>query len=416
MQKITIVEDDPAMREELVLLLENEGYQVQAVTEFTEVVAQVRSFGANLVLLDLGLPGRDGFSLCADLRKTCGVPIILVTSRNSTMDELRALSLGGDDYITKPYNIPILLATGTSPGVLILLLAALFLVFLAAQAQAFRRMRRTIETWERLLEGLDQKYLFPECAPKPQRLYERKLLDITRRSGQAMIGAVSEAQAAQRDYREYVERWVHEIKTPITAARLMARRSGADTRRKLEAELDQIGAHVERTLFYARAENPEKDVLIHPANLSDLVNQAVQAHRALLLQNGVSVELCDLDFVVYTDRKWVCFLLGQLLQNAARYRRARPVIALSARRQEKRVELTVSDNGMGIPAHELPRVFDRGFTGSNGRLRGGSTGMGLYLAKKLADALEISLAIRSEEGVGTQVLLTFPAQEKLTKL
>ena len=283
----------------------------------------------------------------------------------------------------------ILLATGTSPGVLILLLAALFLVFLAAQAQAFRRMRRTIETWERLLEGLDQKYLFPECAPKPQRLYERKLLDITRRSGQAMIGAVSEAQAAQRDYREYVERWVHEIKTPITAARLMARRSGADTRRKLEAELDQIGAHVERALFYA---------------------------RALLLQNGVSVELCDLDFVVYTDRKWVCFLLGQLLQNAARYRRARPVIILSARRQEKRVELTVSDNGMGIPAHELPRVFDRGFTGSNGRLRGGSTGMGLYLAKKLADALEISLAIRSEEGVGTQVLLTFPAQEKLTKL
>ena len=196
----------------------------------------------------------------------------------------------------------------------------------------------------------------------------------------------------------------------------MARRSGADTRRKLEAELDQIGAHVERALFYARAENPEKDVLIHPANLSDLVNQAVQAHRALLLQNGVSVELCDLDFVVYTDRKWVCFLLGQLLQNAARYRRARPVIILSARRQEKRVELTVSDNGMGIPAHELPRVFDRGFTGSNGRLRGGSTGMGLYLAKKLADALEISLAIRSEEGVGTQVLLTFPAQEKLTKL
>lgn len=146
------------------------------------------------------------------------------------------------------------------------------------------------------------------------------------------------------------------------------------------------------------------------------MNQAVQAHRALLLQNGVSVELCDLDFVVYTDRKWVCFLLGQLLQNAARYRRARPVIILSARRQEKRVELTVSDNGMGIPAHELPRVFDRGFTGSNGRLRGGSTGMGLYLAKKLADALEISLAIRSEEGVGTQVLLTFPAQEKLTKL
>lgn len=133
----------------------------------------------------------------------------------------------------------------------------------------------------------------------------------------------------------------------------------------------------------------------------------------MLLQNGVSVELSDLDFVVYTDRKWVCFLLGQLLQNAARYRRARPVIILSARRQEKRVELTVSDNGMGIPAHELPRVFDRGFTGSNGRLRGGSTGMGLYLAKKLADALEISLAIRSEEGWAPRCCSPFPPRKSL---
>ncbi|MFR1517038.1 MAG: hypothetical protein ACLSTT_06995 [Evtepia gabavorous] len=197
----------------------------------------------------------------------------------------------------------ILLATGTSPGVLILLLAALFLVFLAAQAQAFRRMRRTIETWERLLEGLDQKYLFPECAPKPQRLYERKLLDITRRSGQAMIGAVSEAQAAQRDYREYVERWVHEIKTPITAARLMARRSGADTRRKLEAELDQIGAHVERALF-----TPGRRIRRRTFSFTRPVVGPGEPGGAgasgFALQNGVSVELCDLDFVVYTDRKW----------------------------------------------------------------------------------------------------------------
>ena len=89
MQKITIVEDDPAMREELVLLLENEGYQVQAVTEFTEVVAQVRSFGANLVLLDLGLPGRDGFSLCADLRKTCGVQMCIRDRRYVRLPEVK---------------------------------------------------------------------------------------------------------------------------------------------------------------------------------------------------------------------------------------------------------------------------------------------------------------------------------------
>lgn len=110
MQKITIVEDDPAMREELVLLLENEGYQVQAVTEFTEWWRRCGPLARTWFCWIWACPARDGFSLCADLRKTCGVPIILVTSRNSTMDELRALSLGGDDYITKPYNIPILLA------------------------------------------------------------------------------------------------------------------------------------------------------------------------------------------------------------------------------------------------------------------------------------------------------------------
>lgn len=110
MQKIIIIEDDPAIRDELALLLGNEGYQALPVTEFSGIAEQIQSAGADLVLLDLGLPGRDGFSLCADIQKSPGVPVVFVTSRDSAMDELRALSLGGDDYITKPYNIPVLLA------------------------------------------------------------------------------------------------------------------------------------------------------------------------------------------------------------------------------------------------------------------------------------------------------------------
>lgn len=109
MQKIMIIEDDPVIREELVLLLSNEGYQTVAVTEFTDVAAQVLDCNPNLILLDLNLPERDGLSLCTDIRKAGPTPIIVVTSRNSAADELRALSLGGDDYITKPYNISVLL-------------------------------------------------------------------------------------------------------------------------------------------------------------------------------------------------------------------------------------------------------------------------------------------------------------------
>lgn len=304
-------------------------------------------------------------------------------------------------------------ATGTQSGVLAVLLLALLLVFTAAQLADFLRQRARLRELEAILEGLDQKYLFAECVPTPRSLYERRLFELTRRAGRDMTGAVSDARAAQREYREYVEGWVHEIKTPITAARLICQKLDGDTRRRLICELDQVQAHVERALFYARAESPERDCVIRQTQLSQLVAQAVGEHRALLIQSGVRVETDGLDRSVYTDGKWAAFILGQLLQNAARYRGPEPVVTISARPLGKQVQLTVADNGLGIPAQELPRVFDRGFTGSNGRARGGSTGIGLYLCKKLAVFLELGLEITSEEGRGTTVTLTFPAKEAL---
>ena len=110
MPKIMIIEDDPAIREELALLLENEGYTTLVITKFTDIPAQAVQEHPNLILLDIGLPGKDGFSLCAALRKAVFAPVIFVTSRDAGADEVRALSLGGDDYITKPYSVPVLLA------------------------------------------------------------------------------------------------------------------------------------------------------------------------------------------------------------------------------------------------------------------------------------------------------------------
>lgn len=186
--------------------------------------------------------------------------------------------------------------------------------------------------------------------------------------------------------------------------------------RKLMAELAQIEAHVERALFYARADNPEQDCLLRQVNLGKIAAQAIENHRSLLIWSGVRVEMDGLDCAVYTDEKWTVFILGQLLQNAARYRGTEPVITLSAKPLGNQIRLTIQDNGIGIPAHELPRVFERGFTGSNGRNRGGSTGMGLYLCGKLSGFLELGLDIASEEGKWTTVTLTFPAKENLTKL
>ena len=110
MQKVMIVEDDPVIREELTLLLKNEGYFPLAVTDFTTIKEQATKLKPDLILLDINLPGQDGFSVCASLQMSGGAPIIFVTSRDTALDEIKALNLGADDYITKPYTIPVLLA------------------------------------------------------------------------------------------------------------------------------------------------------------------------------------------------------------------------------------------------------------------------------------------------------------------
>lgn len=128
------------------------------------------------------------------------------------------------------------------------------------------------------------------------------------------------------------------------------------------------------------------------------------------------METRDLDQRVYTDGKWVASCWGSCSRTPPATAAPSLSSPCSPRALGRRVELTVEDNGIGIPAHELPRIFDRGFTGSNGRSRGGSTGMGLYLARRLAAALEIELRAASEEGKGTRMTLLFPARENLSKL
>lgn len=110
MKNILIIEDEKYLREELKFLLENEGFSVEVIDDFEDVLSQVLNINPDLILLDVGLPGKDGYTLCMEMRRKINVPIIFVTSQNSSMDELKGLSVGADDFITKPYNIPILIA------------------------------------------------------------------------------------------------------------------------------------------------------------------------------------------------------------------------------------------------------------------------------------------------------------------
>lgn len=304
-----------------------------------------------------------------------------------------------------------LLATGTEVGKLIIILIVWTVGLFFVHITKFIRKKSYLQELEAIMKQLEQKHLFAECVPIPKYNYERFLFELMQCSYRSMIGTVSDVQASQKEYREYIESWVHEIKTPITAAQLICRNEDENIRRKLQPELAQIENHVERALFYARSESPERDFVIRKVNLKHIVSQALANHRSLLIQNGVCVEMDDIDVTVYTDEKWTVFLLGQLLQNSARYRKENPKVQLLARMIGQQVQLTVSDNGIGIVGHDLPRIFDRGFTGSNGRSIGSATGMGLYLCRKLANFLQIDLKVHSATGEGTDFVLTFPQKE-----
>ncbi|MDE7259012.1 MAG: sensor histidine kinase, partial [Lachnospiraceae bacterium] len=324
---------------------------------------------------------------------------------------------------------------------ILLLLVILLPIGLTVYVIDFIRCRSHLKELENIMSGLDQKYLFIECIPQPRTAYERRLFSLMRASYKSMLGAVSDARSAGREYREYIESWVHEIKSPITAAKLISHSLEAEAGRRLTQELIQIEAHVERALFYARAESPERDFIIREVSLEEIVSKTIETYRTLLMQSNMRIETENLNHQIYTDSKWACFILGQLLQNAARYKKMNfeefqnslgesevcqetplaskndvCVINISAISDARFVVLTVSDNGIGIPPHELPRVFDRSFTGSNGRARGGSTGMGLYLCRKLSDVLNIDLQITSVWQEGTQVTLSFPVKANLTKM
>ena len=227
-----------------------------------------------------------------------------------------------------------------------------------------------------------------------------------------------EADAARdesNEYREYVEAWVHEVKTPIAAARIITDSNPGQVSSSLARELGRIDGYVDQALYYARSATLDRDYVIREVRLRDIVTDAVRGHARSLIDGGVRVEVQGLDVTVFADAKWMSFVLGQLVENAVKYRAAAPCLAFSARVRgrgtaDECVELAVEDNGIGIPAEDLPRVFEMGFVGQNGRLEGQtkSTGLGLYLVKRLCDKMGVGVRMESEQGSFTRATLTFP--------
>lgn len=241
---------------------------------------------------------------------------------------------------------------------------------------------------------------------------------------QDYLGRIDDLRREGVDYHSFVEAWVHEVKTPIAAARLLTDNSPGQLSSSIVRELGRIDGYVEQALYYARSASLDRDYVIRELALSSVVRDAVKAHARSLIDQGVTIRTRHLEERVFADAKWVGFVLGQLIENAAKYRvpqaagagdgRAATLCFSATRRDaglaNDRVVLEVEDNGRGIPAADLPRVFDRGFVGENGRAGDAttSTGLGLFLVRRLCDKMGLGVNIASEQGSWTRVSISFP--------
>lgn len=265
--------------------------------------------------------------------------------------------------------------------------------------------KRRLERLERLIGELPEKYLLGEVLPVPSGLAERQYYRIMKEISRSAVGMAEKLKREKEEYCDYVESWIHEIKTPLTACSLILSNGGDE--KKLRAELKRADNLTENILYYARLRTAEKDTQIRQIHVERICTEAIKSQMELLTAAGICVEARG-DFEVYTDPKTLGFIIKQLLINCAKYC---PGCRIRIHADEG--QITVEDNGIGIPAHELGRVTDRGFTGTNGRRLGGSTGMGLYIVKELCERLEIALQIESVQEEYTRITLCF---RNLTKL
>ena len=261
------------------------------------------------------------------------------------------------------------------------------------------------------LSELEEKYLITEIIKTPKFLEGKILKDSLEQIDKSMLENVNKYRYMTEDYKEYIELWIHEIKIPIAASKMIIENNKNTITKSIDEELDRVENYIEQALFYARSNTVEKDYYIKKVTLKEIVNESIKKNKSSLIQEKIVVNIHDLDIEVNTDSKWIIFILNQIIQNSIKYRKqeGKSNIEIYAKQGKENVILYIKDNGIGIKKGEITRVFEKGFTGENGRIVGKkSTGIGLYLCQKSCNKLGLGLELNSEKGVGTEIRIIFP--------
>lgn len=278
---------------------------------------------------------------------------------------------------------------------------------------AFMRRKSYYDKLIGQLEQLDKKYLITEMLDKPSFLEGKILEYVLEQTNKSMCDSVAEYRRSDGDFREFIEMWVHEVKLPVASLLLMAHNHRDEFGEKANEQLRRIDGYTDQVLYYVRSENAEKDYLITDVSLKRAFSGTAIKNREDLLLRNAELTAHDLDHTVKTDSKWLEYILGQLIANSLKYASEERQLSIEVWAEEESgtVKLHFRDNGIGIPAADLPDIFRKSYTGENGRTHSKSTGMGLYIVKSLCDRLGHKVEVSSEKGEWTEFVFTFCSDE-----
>lgn len=303
---------------------------------------------------------------------------------------------------------------GVQMAALMAVLAAIF--FIIMFIWDFCRKRNFYNSLIDNTQRIDKKYLVIETLDEPE-FYEGNLVytamyDINK----SMIEHINQYERGQQDFKDFIEMWVHEIKLPIASLTLMCHNDKEHIDKKFITQLNRLDDYADKVLYYVRSENAEKDYSFGKVNLKTIINKTAVKNKDIILSNNISLNVHDIDTYVNTDAKWLEFIVNQIISNSIKYKKTSGeayIEVYSEQRQDSGTDkvgyavLHIKDNGIGIPAKDIDKVFIKSYTGSNGRNNAKSTGMGLYIAKNMCGKLGHNIEIKSIEGEYTEVEITF---------
>lgn len=283
------------------------------------------------------------------------------------------------------------------------LVAAISIVYLLTTVLCFLidyfRKNKFYKEFVNNTERLDKKYLILEMLKVPEFYEGRILYDTLYQIDKSMAENVNRYNQSIEDFKEYIEMWIHEVKIPIASLVLMCHNHKGEIDEKYIKQIRRLDNYTDQVLYYIRSNYSENDYLIKEVRLDKAVSEVLLKNKDDLLENGINIQVDLNNYSVFTDAKWFQFILNQIINNSIKYKKdgVESIIKITAHQTNDSTIVEIFDNGIGIPKKDLKRVFNKSFTGENGRIGAKSTGMGLYIADRLCKKLGHRIEIDSRQ-------------------